>query len=148
VSITAAASLACQRAAYTALHGALTDPNGGAVVPVYDEVPEDAAFPYVAIGPAVSTPQNRFGRRGRLVIQQLDVWTRSGPDAAQDGWAEAKGIAAQIEELLDWTQPATSDGWVFTDCLMHREQEKREPDGITRCVVCEYQFRLEVAVAP
>jgi hypothetical protein len=37
---------------------------------------------------------------------------------------------------------------VFTDCLFHRAQEKREADGITRCVVVEFQFRLEVAVSP
>ena len=148
MSISATASLACQRAVYTALNGLLTDPTTNATVPVYDEPPETAGFPYVQLGPCITTPQNRFGRRGRMALFQIDVWGRSGPDAAQSGWYESKMIAGQIEELLDWTQPESSDGWDFVDCQFHRSHEKTEADGITRHLILEYQMLLEVTTAP
>jgi hypothetical protein len=136
-------SLAAQRAIYTALNGNLTDPTTSGVVPVYDEPPENAAFPYVTIGPCITTPRNTFGRRGRQLIAQIDVWSRSGPDAAQDGWLEAKTIGGEIDALLDWTTPAASDGWNFVGCQFERSQEKREPDGITRSLVMEYRLWVE-----
>src|SRR5690348_5773784 len=96
-----APTIATQRALYTALNGVLTDPEGGGIVPVYDEPPETAGFPYITLGSATTTARNTFGNPGRLVMAQLDVWTRSGPDAGQDGWLQAKTIAGEIDFILD-----------------------------------------------
>ena len=148
MTLTATADLACQRAVYTALNGTLLDPTTNAAVPVYDEPPESAGFPYVQLGPCITSPQNRFGRRGRIVLCQIDVWTRSGTDSAQSGWYEGKVIAGQIEALLDQTQPAASDGWNFVDVEFHRSHQKTEADGITRHLILEYQMFLELTTGP
>ena len=137
------ASLAVQRAVYTALNGALTDPVSSAAVPVYDQVPDNIAFPYVQMCTAAETASNTFGRTGRSVLYQVDVWTRSGTDAAADGWYQAKNIAGQVDSLLDDTFPAPSDGWTTIIIQFESSRESELADGITRRVMMEYRALLE-----
>ena len=143
MSETTMASLAVQRRVYAALDTHLTDPVTSAVVPVYDQVPETAGFPYVQLCSAAETPRNTFQHTGRTVVFQIDVWTRSGADAAADGWYQAKQIAGQIDVLLDATIPAASDGWTFVSCLFDSSKESQLSDGMTRRVTLEYRVLLE-----
>lgn len=138
-------TLASQRAMYALLNGAVVDPTTSAQVPVYDEPPEDAVFPYIVVGTALNVHRNTFGNPGRTVTQQLDVWGRSGPDAAQDGWLQGKSIAGAVDFLLDGASLTDSDGWHFVGCLFNRSNEKRESDGITRHLILEYTVWLEAS---
>jgi hypothetical protein len=139
------ASLAVQRAVYAALSGHLTDPVTSAGVGVYDQVPDNTAFPYVQMCAAAETASNTFGRTGRSVLYQVDVWTRSGADATADGWYQAKNIAGQIDALLDGATPSTSDGWATIIIQFESSKENELADGITRRVMMEYRAILETA---
>lgn len=89
---------ALQQAIYGRLSGDAELAGLGAAV--YDEVPEDAARPYVRLGEATAVPDNAHSQIGWEVTQTLHVWS----DYA--GHAEATGIAGRIVELLDH-QPMT-----------------------------------------
>lgn len=139
------ASLAVQRAIYTALNGHLTDPVTSAGVPVYDQVPDNITFPYVEMCSAAETARNTFQHTGRSVLFQVDVWTRSGTDATADGWYQAKNIAGQIDSILDDSFPAPSDGWATVIIGFESSKESELADGMTRRVMMEYRALLETA---
>lgn len=131
---------AVQRAFYAALAGNL------AGVPVYDEPPETASLPYVTIGEAVETQRNAFGRTGRKVSATIHVWTRSGGDFSQGGFAQGLGIAGTIDALLDDAAlDLSADGWADVSCDFQQSQTLRDPDGVTRHVVLTYEVLVEAA---
>jgi len=143
MSETSLAGLAVQRVTYAALHGALTDPVTSAVVPVVDQPTETSAFPYVELTTFIETGRDTFNHTGRSVLATIDVWSRSGPDAAQDGWGQARQIAGQIDVLLHASVHAPSDGWTFVSYLLDTTQDRPLSDGITRAVTLEYRVLLE-----
>ena len=130
------ASEAAQRVILAALDGVIS-------CPVYDEPPQDATFPYVTIGDAIETKRNTFGKTGRDVLASIDVWSRSGPDASQDGYGEALGIGSAIDVILDGYDPGSIFGWVFVSCDFEQQIPMRDPDGVTRHVHMEYRLRVE-----
>lgn len=130
------ASEATQRMIYTRLSGAIS-------CPVYDEPPETPTFPYVTIGDAQEVMRNTIGRTGRNVLTDVNVWSRSGADASQDGYAEALGIAAEVDALLDDYEPAPVDGWVVVLVQFEQQQTLRDPDGVTRRVLINYRVLVE-----
>lgn len=132
------ASEAVQRITYARLTAI-----GALPYPVYDEPPESPGFPYVTIGEAIESARNTFGRTGRSVLATVNVWSRSGPDAAQDGFGEALGIAGLIDGLLDDYEPADTDGWHVDVVAFEQSQNLRDPDGITRRVLLQYRFLVE-----
>lgn len=143
MSETTMAALATQRRIYAALSGHLTDPVGAAPVPVVDQPIENQPFPYVQLMSFIETPRNTFNHTGRTVLAQIDVWTRSGTDAAQDGWGQGRTIAGQIDVLLDATIPGASDGWTFTFCQFDSSKDRPLADGLTRGITLEYRVWLE-----
>lgn len=131
------AAEAAQRMIYARLNGAIS-------CPVYDEPPETPTFPYVTIGDALTTARNTMGRTGRSLLCEIDAWSRSGADAAQDGYGEALGIAGEIDALLDdYEPPAPVDGWTFNLVAFEQQQTLRDPDGITRRVMLNYRVLVE-----
>lgn len=127
-----------QAAFYTLLNG-----NVGA--PVYDEPPENAALPYVTIGEATTTRDNRFGQTGRQVLAGVHVWTRSGGDFDQTGFLAGNTIAAAVDAILDDATLGLGGGWRAVGCDLDQSQTLRDPDGITRHVVLTYRVWVEAA---
>jgi hypothetical protein len=85
-----------------------------------------------------------MGKTGRSVLMNVDVWSRSGPDAAQDGFAEAHTVAGLIDGILDNTAPSlAADGWVCVICQLERSQPVRDNDGVTRLVRMQYRWLVE-----
>lgn len=81
----------------TAVYERLTgfEPLMSLVTGVYDEVPEGTPKPYVVIGEAQETPDNRHGGFGRQTVATLHVWSR------QRGFSEATAIANEVIRALD-----------------------------------------------
>lgn len=131
------AANAVQQAFYTALNG-----NVGA--PVYDEPPETTNLPYVTIGEATTTRDNRFGLTARIVSATVHVWSRSGGDFSQTGFLQGNTIAASVDAILDNARLALT-GWTMVGCDMDQSQTLRDPDGITRHVVLTYRVWVEAA---
>lgn len=84
-----------QTALYAVLGEALADAGpGGAAVPVYDAVPEGAAFPYVTIGDDVVTDGPYLDLESEDVTATVHVWSQYA------GRREVKLIAGRIKAAL------------------------------------------------
>ncbi len=83
----------------TAIHTKLTGDTTlmGMISGVFDfgAVPANQAYPFVAIGDSIETPDNRFGRRGYDTIQTLDIWDSS------NNFQVCQLILARLNTLLD-----------------------------------------------
>ena len=124
----------------TALYGLLTGDTEltSLITGVYDFVPEDAVYPYVVLGEAVETPDNRHSGRGWQTVQTLHVWSQ------YRGHAEALAIGARIFVLLDH-QPLTIPGYhhVATRYEFGQTLTDPEPPGDIRHLVLRYRVVTE-----
>lgn len=128
--------LLVQTAVYARLKndGTLT----GMISGVYDYVPEKAAYPFVVIGEALETPDNRHGGFGRQTVVTLHVWSR------YQGYAQVLRIGARVTELLDH-QPLALPGldWIATRFEFSQTLTDPEPPGDIRHLVLRYRIVTE-----
>lgn len=130
----ASAVLAVQRAIFGTLTG---DPELMARVSgVFDEVPEDAEFPYVVIGEATSTPRNTLTGHGRETVVTLHVWSR------YQGFTEALEIADRITGLLDH-QPLEVPGHTHIATRFEFSETLRDSDPRIRHVPLQFRVVTE-----
>lgn len=66
------------------------------VTGVFDKVPKDQAFPYIAIGKAIENKFNTFDRQGRDVTEEIYIYSQ------YEGFKEAFQILDRLVELLDY----------------------------------------------
>ena len=129
--------LPVQQALYSRLTGdsALMDLITG----VYDYVPETAVYPYLVLGEAIETPDNRHGGFGRQTVATLHVWTR------HRGHSRGLTIGAQVTALLDH-QPLTITGLHHVSTLFEFSQPlvDPEPPGDIRHLVLRYRITTEL----
>lgn len=105
---------------------------------VYDFVPEDEAYPFVVIGEAIETPDNRHGGFGRETVITLHVWSR------YQGYAQALRIGARVTALLDH-QPLAIEGsdHIATRFEFSQTLTDPEPPGDIRHLVLRYRIATE-----
>ncbi|MFD9064184.1 DUF3168 domain-containing protein [Kitasatospora purpeofusca] len=134
---TAAAPMAPLQAA---VHALLTGDAelSGQITGVHDYVPEGTAYPYVVIGEAIETPNNRHRGLGRQTVLTLHVWSQ------YRGYGEALAIGARVMALLDH-QPLTITGLthVSTRYEMGQTLTDPEPPGDIRHLVHRYRITTE-----
>lgn len=82
--------IALQKALFTLLTAHLTSP----AIPVYDDVPKDAALPYVTFGTATWRPTGTKDADIGDVGQPIEIWSE------YKGKAEVIGIADKIVNIL------------------------------------------------
>ena len=87
-------SLAIQGSAYAVLTGAPFQSACGVATGVWDEVPANAAYPYVSIEDLQTTPNQAVGFDGSEVVLTAHVWSR------KTGSVEAKRIADAVRDAL------------------------------------------------
>ncbi|WP_030744450.1 DUF3168 domain-containing protein [Streptomyces sp. NRRL F-5135] len=128
--------LPVQRAVYGKLTG--DAPLMAAISGVYDYTPEDIPYPFVVIGEAIETPDNRHGGFGRQTVITLHVWSR------YRGYAQALAIGARITALLDH-QPLTIAGQahIVTRFEFSQTLTDPEPPGDIRHLVLRYRVLTE-----
>ncbi|WP_318196909.1 DUF3168 domain-containing protein [Streptomyces sp. MCL20-2] len=123
-----------------ALHSVLSgDSTLGALIEgIYDYLPEDVPYPFVHLGEAVETPDNRHGGFGRQTVPTLHVWDQ------YRGYARVLRIGARITELLDH-QPLTIPGhdWIATRFEFSQTLTDPEPPGNIRHLVLRYRVVTE-----
>lgn len=132
-------SLPLQTAIYEALSvpGVLPAVVGGRI---YDEVPQNAATPYVSIGDCQVLPDKAECVDGYICHPIIDVWS------TYKGFAEAKTIAAAVLALLD-EQPENLAVAGFNVVVLEIENYMplRDPDGVTRRVSLTWRVLLTAA---
>ncbi len=113
-----------QKAAYAALivNAPLIALLGGGRI--YDDVPQDAAFPYIVLDQMRLNDWSTGTERGSEHILMLHVWSR------YDGKREAYEIADAIREVLDDAELMLDDNRLIN--LSHQFSDlKRDTDGET-----------------
>lgn len=120
--------LELQRSVYNRLSSRLSRP-------VYDEIPQGATFPYIAIGEDTATDAGAKNAHGEEVTLTLHVWSRA------KGMSEVKTILDEITAAMTGA-PLLITG--FQSAIAQREfaDTFRDPDGITRHGVIRFRFRI------
>jgi hypothetical protein len=119
---TAATALRAAIHAALAADGALTTLLGGPNV--YDEVPREAAFPYVTLGEARIADASSASEAGLDHQITLHAWSRQG------GHREAHEIAGALLQALD-NAPLALDGHQLVNLRFALADIRREADGRT-----------------
>lgn len=102
---------------------------------VYDNVPQSATFPYVAIGDITEGPNDTMGTTGRDITVTIHSWSR------YVGMKQIKEIQNRIDVLLDRWAP-TVTGWGAVQMLQEFFETMRDVDGITRHGVSRYRIHI------
>ncbi len=87
-------SLAIQAAAYAVATGGPFQAACGLTTGVYDEVPADAAYPYLTLEDIQVVPDLAVGFNGSEVVLTVHVWSRKA------GSVEVKRIADAVRDFL------------------------------------------------
>lgn len=105
---------------------------------VLDSVPENQAFPYIALGDVVETPADAHDRFGSETLLTLHVWSR------YRGFAQALTIAARVRQVLDHA-PLTIPGhrWTWTRFVSLQTLTDPEPPGDVRHVPMTFRIGTE-----
>jgi len=89
-------SFALQEAYFNALDGQIT--IDGAVVPVYDVVPEGADYPYIVLADQIVRERNDKNTFGTDIIMQLDIVT--GFEGAYGGKKQMYNITDAVINII------------------------------------------------
>jgi hypothetical protein len=99
---------------------------------VFDDIPEETAYPYVQLGEDTATDYSTKDSIGSEVSVNIDVWSR------YRGSLEVKNIMDRVHTLLhDSSLSVTGSNFInmrfeFSDII-------RDPDGITRHGVMRFR---------
>ncbi|MFX4223536.1 MAG: DUF3168 domain-containing protein [Thalassobaculum sp.] len=113
-----------QKAIYAALTGNLTAVGGGSV-PIYDDVPAGAAYPYVAIDDQSVIPRDGLVQRWEARPVNGSIWS------TYRGKREVMEILGQIYGLLDRQRLALGGGHRTVIVRITRQNAARDADGVT-----------------
>jgi hypothetical protein len=105
------------------------------VTGVFDEVPDNQAFPYVSFGGLVETRDDTHDAQGLDVTLTIDVWSN------YPGIREAADIFAVLDAALD-RQPLVVAGFKDVSVVHDQHQTIRDPDPAVRRVSAQYRVRL------
>lgn len=93
-------------------------------VPVYDAVPDNAAYPYVTLDYEVASNDDPLARRRDSRLFYLSIWSN------YQGQMEVKRIMAQIDSALH-ERPLPLETGRVASVRVDRKSTNREPDGRT-----------------
>jgi len=98
-----------------------------APTPVYDDVPEESAFPYVVIGEDTGSDWFSSTWGGREVTLTIHVWSQ------YRGMKELKTIMEKVvRNLTNWTPDLSADNFAVALLIPEFEDQFKEGEGITR----------------
>jgi hypothetical protein len=120
------ASFEIQKSIFTVL-------NNGLVVPVYDNVPDNALMPYVVIGDDTLIDFDTDGKTGFEVTVTIHAWSN------YRGRAQVKGLLGEIYFLLH-RKDYVIIGYTLIGSDCEFEETILESDGVTRHGI--QRFRL------
>lgn len=101
-------------------------------VAVYDEVPENSAYPYISIGEATSTDYSTSDLSGSQTTMTIHIWSQ------YKGAKEAKNIMDRVHTLLHDTT-LTVTGFNLINLRFEFIDTLQDPDGITRHGVMRFR---------
>jgi len=122
-----------QQAIYTTLEAAgIVDEEGAAIRGIYDDVPEDSAYPYIVIGEETANNISAKTVDAHEHTLTLHVWSQ------YRGRKDIKVIMAQIYDALHDNDISVS-GASMVNLKQEFERTLMEGDGITRHGVIRFR---------
>lgn len=118
-----------QAAIFAKLNTALT-------VPVFDNVPQKTAYPYVVIGDDTSVPFDTDDSLGTEATITIHVWSQ------YRGRKQVKEIMQQIYDALHRGNVAVSDA-LLIESQAEFEQTIVESDGLTRHGIIRFRLTID-----
>ncbi|OYD08959.1 hypothetical protein CHM34_04065 [Paludifilum halophilum] len=103
---------------------------------VFDGVPENEAFPFVAVGGITSSPFRTFSRFGEEVTLTLHIWS----DA--QGFSEANEILEDLNRLLA-DRNLDVDGYGTASCRYVAGEAEIDPETPHRKILVDYQLLVQ-----
>ena len=126
-------SFALQQAIFTALDGAtINDADGNAITGVFDDVPENTAYPYVVIGEETATNIDTKDKDAHEHTLTIHVWSQ------YRGRKEIKNIMSSVYTTLH-NASITVSGASLVNIRHEFENTLTEADGITRQGVMRFR---------
>lgn len=126
-------SFALQQAIFTALDGAtINDADGNAITGVFDDVPENTAYPYVVIGEETATNIDTKDKEAHEHTLTIHVWSQ------YRGRKEIKNIMSSVYTTLH-NASITVSGASLVNIRHEFENTLTEADGITRHGVMRFR---------
>lgn len=119
-----------QAAVYVRLTG---DAGFAALSPLFDDVPEEQAFPYSSFGEATELPFDTFGGTGSDATLMMHIWSR------YNGFGEAQAINAAMIGVLDNDVGLVIAGYGTVLLNFESSVQLRDPDGITRHIATRFR---------
>lgn len=117
-------------------------PVNSAVVGIYSDVPQsaepedEAAFPYVTIGPIIPAPWSTDDTPGVTALVDVGVWTRGHSRLA------ARAIADDVYSALNRYHLSIA-GVNTVDCLFESATDLMDPDGKTHHEVVTFRVTYD-----
>ena len=126
-------SFALQQAIFTALDNAtINDVDGNSITGVFDDVPENTAYPYVVIGEETATNIDTKDKDAHEHTLTIHVWSQ------YRGRKEIKNIMSSVYTTLH-NASITVSGASLVNIIHEFENTLTEADGITRHGVMRFR---------
>ena len=126
-------SFALQQAIFSTLDGGtINDADGNAITGVFDDVPENTAYPYVVIGEETATNIDTKDKDAHEHTLTIHVWSQ------YRGRKEIKNIMSSVYTLLH-NASTTVSGASLVNIRHEFENTLTEADGITRHGVMRFR---------
>ncbi len=126
-------SFALQQAIFTALDNAtINDVSGNSITGVFDDVPENTAYPYVVIGEETATNIDTKDKDAHEHTLTIHVWSQ------YRGRKEIKNIMSSVYTTLH-NASITVSGASLVNIRHEFENTLTEADGITRHGVMRFR---------
>ena len=126
-------SFALQQAIFTALDNAtINDVDGNSITGVFDDVPENTAYPYVVIGEETATNIDTKDKDAHEHTLTIHVWSQ------YRGRKEIKNIMSSVYTTLH-NASITVSGASLVNIRHEFENTLTESDGITRHGVMRFR---------
>lgn len=105
---------------------------------IYDRVPENASFPYVAFGPSDQVEDDAECITGVVETIQIDCWSRY-----QGGMKEVKDLADAVRSALHLYSGSFSTN-ALVEMRIISVRFFRDPDGLSSQAVVSVQAIMEI----
>lgn len=129
-----------QQALWTRLNSQLS----GSFVGIYHDVPQadesedDAAYPFLTLGPYFATPFDDKGQQGGDVLFQAHIWTRTHDNLARAALRD--GVYDALHRY-----GITITGTDYTNLIFESSDDLADSDGKTRHIVMRFRVTYLLA---
>lgn len=103
--------------------------------PVYDEVPDGTALPYIVLGDDTGSPYGNKLSRGQEVTTTLHIWSK------KPGMAEVKKLMDQVVRSVTRESLNLGENFRATRAAIDINETLRDPNG-WRHGVLRFRFKI------